>query len=353
MMLFTIVSDFLLYAVMSFLAGVIVLKFISQHRKPEIAVSKSMILIAIAAIPVLSLAPVIQLAGLLTDNAGFGSALWTSITDFQIGRSFAFSLVLAFFWFGATVVNSSKYIEAFWFFLAVLNIGYGSHAASLDFLPGMLGHTLHFLTLTLWAGVLIVVTWFTPVLTNWRSFLKWFTPFASAMVALLLLSGFIVWLMFSKPADYAASWVLPYGQMLLLKHLSILPLLAAAVLNGFGNKTKEPSRNLLKLETFMLGLVFLFTAVMSKLAPPHNVTNTLLTEGSAPFIETLSGKLLLPITPQFALSLNGSLLLLVGAIMMALMIMSYFRKVPLLLSCLFGFGFVAAIYTGLMMNLNF
>ena len=353
MMLFTVVSDFLLYAVLSFLAGVIVLKFVPQQRKPEIAVSKSMILIAIAAIPVLSAAPVIQLAGLLADDAGFGSALWTAIIDFQIGQSFAFSILLAFFWFGATVVNSSKYIEAFWFLLVVLNIGFGSHAASLEFIPGVLGHTLHLLSLTLWAGVLILITWFSPALTNWRSFLKWFTPFAFAMVAILLVSGFAVWLMFSKPADYAASWVLPYGQMLLLKHLSILPLLAAAVLNGFGNKRKEPSRQGLKLETFMLGLVFLFTAVMSKLAPPHNVTSTLLTEGPAPFIETLSGKLLLPIAPQLVLSLNGGLLLLVGLLMLALMIMSFYRKMPLWLSGLFGFGFVAALYVGLMMNMNF
>src|SRR5690606_18456148 len=113
-----------------------VLKFVPQQRKPEIAVSKSMILIAIAAIPVLSAAPVMQLAGLLADDAGFGSALWTAIIDFQIGQSFAFSILLAFFWFGATVVNSSKYIEAFWFLLVVLNIGFGSHAASLEFIPG-------------------------------------------------------------------------------------------------------------------------------------------------------------------------------------------------------------------------
>ncbi|MED4778442.1 hypothetical protein P9306_18285, partial [Bacillus atrophaeus] len=32
--------------------------------------------------------------------------------------------------------------------------------------------------------------------------------------------------------DYAKCWVLPYGQMLLLKHIGILPLLAFAFING-------------------------------------------------------------------------------------------------------------------------
>lgn len=349
----TIVSDFLLYGVMSFLAGILVLQFVPDHQKPVIMVKKSVILLAIASIPILSAAPAIQLTGLLMKNSPLSSAFWTAITEFQAGQSFVFSSLLAFFWFGAAAINSSKGIQAFWFVLAVINIGFGSHAASLDFIPGMLSHTVHFLSLSLWAGVLLVITFFAAELTNWRSFLKWFTPFALGMVAILLLSGVAIWLMFSKPADYAASWVLPYGQMLLLKHLSILPLLAAAFLNGFGNKAKTPSRHLLKLETFMLGLVFLSTAIMSKLAPPHNVTNTLLTEGTAPFIEILSGNLLLPIAPQLAMSVNGVLLTLIGFMSFGLMIMSFYKKMPLWLSCLFGLFFVVAVYAGLMMNMNF
>lgn len=353
MIWFTVVSDFLLYVAVSFLAGVLVLQFVPEHRKPAINAPKPLILAAIALIPVLSAAPVIQLAGLLMNNASPGAAFWTAITEFQIGQSFLFSILLAFFWFGAAAINSSKWIQAFWFILIIFNIGFGSHAASVAFLPGLLSHTLHFLSLTLWAGVLLLVAFFSKELANWRSFLKWFTPFAFGMVAILLLSGVAVWLLFSKPADYAASWVLPYGQMLLLKHLSILPLLAAAFLNGFGNKTRIPSRRLLKLEAFMLGLVFLFTAIMSKLAPPHNVTNTLLTEGTAPFVETLSGKLLLPITPQLDFSVDGILLLAIGLIMFGLLLMSFFKKMPLWLSVVFGTGFVLAVYTGLMMNMTF
>lgn len=353
MIWFTIVSDFLLYAVVSLLAGHIVLQFVPDHRKPAVTIKKSVILLAIASIPVLSAAPAIQLAGLLMKNSPPGSAIWMAITEFQAGQSFIFSLLLAFFWFGAMAFNSSKEIQAFWFLLAVVNIGFGSHAASLEFLPGMLSHTVHFLALSLWAGVLLVVTFFAADLGNWRSFLKWFTPFAFGMVMVLLLSGIAVWLLFSNPADYAASWVLPYGQMLLLKHLSILPLLAAAVLNGFGNKAKAPSRPLLKLEVFLLGLVFLATATMSKLAPPHNVVNTLLTEGTAPFLELVSGKLLLPIVPQLSMSVDGILLVLLGFMSLGLMIMGFFKKLPLWILCLSGLVFVAASYIGLMMNMNF
>ncbi|WP_144838436.1 copper resistance D family protein [Metaplanococcus flavidus] len=353
MILFTIISDFLLYVIVSFLAGIIVLQFVPEHRKPSITVKKPTVLLAIAFIPVLSAAPAIQLTGLLVNNAGAGTAIWTAISEFQIGQSFAFSLFLAFFWFGAAAVNSSKYIQAFWLLLVIINMGFGSHAASLDLLTGLLSHTLHFLSLALWAGVLIVVTWFSAAPTNWSSFLKWFTPFAFGMMAMILLSGFTVWLLFSKPADYTASWLLPYGQMLLLKHLSILPLLAAAFLNGFGNGENEFSRRGLKLETIMLGLVFLFTAVMSKLAPPHAVNNTFITEGAAPFIETLIGKQFLPVDPQFVLSIDGILLLVVGAFFISLMIMSFFRAVPFWLSSVFGAGFVVCGYLGIMLNMNF
>ena len=353
MMLYTIISDFLLYIFLSFLTGAVVLQFVPEHRKPAITVRKSLILLAIGALPFLSAAPVMQLTGLLMKNTGFGTALWTAISEFQIGQSFVLSILLGFFWFGAAAINSSKYIQAFWLLLVIINMGFGSHAATLDFIPGLLSHTLHVLSLTLWAGILIVVTWFSPALTNWRSFQKWFTPFALGMVAVITLSGFLVWLMFSKPSDYTASWVLPYGQMLLLKHLSILPLLAAAFLNGFGNKKKEASRKGLQLETFMLGLVFLFTAVMSKLAPPHAITNTFLTEGAAPFVETLTGKILLPIQPQFILSVDGILLLVVGILFLGLMLMIFFRRIPLWLSFMFGTGFVICIYLGVTLNMGF
>lgn len=353
MILFTIISDFLLYVVLSFLAGVVALQFVPEHRKPAVTVKKSVILLAIVSVPLLSAAPVMQLTGLLMNNSGFSSSLWTAISNFQIGQSFALSILLAIFWFGATAVNSSKYIQALWLLLTIINVGFGSHAASLEFIPGLLSHTLHVLSLTLWAGILILVTWFSPALNNWRSFQKWFTPFALGMMAIIFLSGFAVWLMFSKPADYTASWGLPYGQMLLLKHLSILPLLAAAFLNGFGNKSKEPSRQGLQLETFMLGLVFLFTAIMSKLAPPHAINNTFLTEGAAPFVETLTGKILLPIQAQFILSVDGILLLLVGILFLGLMVMSFFRRIPLWLSFILGSGFVICVYLGITLNMNF
>ncbi|WP_369425900.1 hypothetical protein [Cytobacillus pseudoceanisediminis] len=49
---------------------------------------------------------------------------------------------------------------------------------------------------------------------------------------ILLISGFALMFYVVEPKDYVNSWVLPYGQMLLLKHLSIIPLLVFAFLNG-------------------------------------------------------------------------------------------------------------------------
>jgi copper resistance protein D len=172
-------------------------------------------------------------------------------------------------------------------------------------------------------------------------------------MAIILMSGLAVMTLFSAPTDYANSWALPYGQMLLLKHLAILPLLVAAFLNGFANKKNEPSKALLRLEAFMLLMVFVFTAWMSKLAPPHDIDLTFVTEGAAPLLDVLSGTPVLPINAQLVFSVNGVLLIAIGIMCFGLLVLSMRRKSSVWFGILWTLLFLVSIYTGLMMNLAF
>ena len=353
MMAYLVISDVLLYLAVSLLAGLAVMQFVPVHRKPVITISKVFVGMAIAAIPIFTAAPVLQLVLLLTETASIAESVKIALTEFRIGQSLLISLALSSLWWMILIFNGSKYIQALLLLFSVVTIGYGSHSAAVEFWPGVLSHAVHVLTISLWAGVLLLVAWFSPNLTNWREFLRWFTPFAFSLMGIIFLSGFLVMLLFSAPTDYANSWVLPYGQMLLLKHLTIFPLLVAAMLNGFAIKKKEPSKTLLRLEAFMLLAIFFFTAMMSKLAPPHDISKTFATEGPAPFLGLFSSMQQLPVNAQMAFSLDGALLVVIGIVCFVFFILSIGRKLHGMFGSIFALLFVFFVYVGLMMNLKF
>ncbi|MBT2583908.1 CopD family protein [Planococcus sp. ISL-109] len=350
---FIALSDFLLYAVLAFLAGDVVLRFIKKERKPLIRVSKKLVLIALALVPVLLAAPVIQLVLLLSDAYGLPQAAIDVVVKFRTGQSYVFGILIAVAWFMTVWRGGSAAVRAFWLVLSVVNVGYASHAASIAEWQGFIGHTIHFLALVLWAGVLIHIAWFLKSADNWRSFLRWFTPFSVAMMVVLVGTGIWLMLFFVAPTDYASSWVLPYGQLLLLKHLSVVPLLLAALINAILSKGDAPNRAWLKVESWLLLLVLLITAFMSKLAPPHNVNETFRLEGVAPFSEWLVGPQYIPINAVWTPNIDGFLLMGISLLCLGLQWLSYRKQLPEWLAFVFGIGFVAAMYIGLMFSFLF
>lgn len=350
---FVALSDFLFYVVLAFLAGDLVLRFVKAERKPIIAVPKKLLLIALALVPVLLAAPVIQLVLLLAEGYGMPQALLDVVTQFRAGQSYVFGVLIALAWFIAVWRDGSAWVRSFWLLLSVLNVAYASHAASIAEWQGFIGHALHFLALVLWAGTLIHIAWFMRGAGNWRAFLRWFTPFAVGTMIVLIGSG--IWLMFFfvAPEDYASSWILPYGQLLLLKHLSIIPLLLAAMVNAAWSKSDAPNKAWLKVESWLLLLVLLITAFMSKLAPPHNINETFRMEGSAPFVEWFVGPQYIPVNAVWTPNIDGFLLMAIGLICLGLQWLSYRKNLPEWLSFIFGLAFVAAVYTGLMFSFLF
>ncbi|RLJ86539.1 copper resistance D family protein [Planococcus citreus] len=346
-------SDFFLYVVLAFLAGDVVLRCVKSEKKPLIEVPKKLLLIALALIPLLLAPPVIQLVLLLSESFGMMQAIVDVTTEFRAGQSYVFGTLMAVAWLIVVWRDGSWVFRAFWLVLSVLNVAYASHAASIADWQGFAGHALHFLALVLWAGVLIHIAWFLRDGRNWRAFLKWFTPFSVVLMIILIGSGIWLMLFFVAPEDYASSWILPYGQLLLLKHLSIVPLLLAAFINAVLSRSDEPNRSWLKVESWLLLLVLLITAFMSKLAPPHNINETFRMEGGAPFVEWVAGPQYLPVHAVWTPNIDGFLMMAIGLIFLGLQWLGYRKQLPEWLSFIFGLGFVAATYIGLMFSFLF
>lgn len=346
-------SDFFLYVMLAFLAGDVVLRCVTPEKKPLVEVPKKLVLSALALIPLLLAPPVIQLVLLLSESFGLMQAVVDVATEFRAGQSYVFGVLMAVAWLVVVWRDGSWGFRAFWLALSVLNVAYASHAASIADWQGFAGHALHFLALVLWAGVLIHIAWFLRDGRNWRAFLKWFTPFSVAMMVILIGSGIWLMLFFVAPEDYASSWILPYGQLLLLKHLGIVPLLLAAFINAALSRSDVPNRSWLKVESWLLLLVLLITAFMSKLAPPHNINETFRMEGSAPFVEWFAGPQYLPVHAVWTPNIDAFLMMAIGLILLGFQWLSYRKQLPEWLSFIFGLGFVAATYTGLMFSFLF
>lgn len=353
MIFLTAFADILLYIAFSYLAGSVVLQFVPEDRKPQMATSKTLLLLSTAGIVLLSFGPVYELAVFLQSSQGWGEAYLNAITGFRIGQGWLITLLFSIILAIAIYLGGSRYIQALYLFLLLLTVGFYSHVSTLDLWSGFALHSIHVLFMAMWAGVLLHVAWFTKEGMNWARFLAWFTPFAMFCVAAVIASGIIIMFFFVAPADYANSWALPYGQLLLLKHLSIVPVLLAALINGFLNKQKNFQQSLLKVESILLLLVFVFTAFMSKQAPPHDVNDTLRNEGGGWLVGELAGPLYIPLRAGLDWTLNGSLLMGLSLLLLAMVLAGFYRQLNAWLSLSFSIGFIVCFYVGLMLNLSF
>lgn len=345
------------YIVFSILAGHVALQFVSDSYKPKMNISKSILLLSTLGIFVFTLGPVSQTISYFSDSVGLPLAILSVLTDFQVGRAWIFIGFMSVFLWLTIMLKGSKYIQAFWLLLMVLAIGYSSHVASLSFWVGLFTHSIHFLIVTLWTGILLHVAWFSKDQQKWSNFLRWFTPFAIVCFMIIIISGLLLMFFVVEPKDYVKSWVLPYGQILLLKHISIIPVVIFAFVNGVLTKKAltDPSFNprpWIKLESIMIFIVFYLTSALGTLSPPHAVEFTVKSEGASRWVEWLLGKDIITtmnigLMPYF----QSSLIIFVSLIFLILIVIS-FKQVRPLMAVLFGISFILAMYFGLMLSLN-
>ncbi|EGA89957.1 hypothetical protein GPDM_07900 [Planococcus donghaensis MPA1U2] len=352
-MFLTAFADVLLYIAFSYLAGFIVLQFVPENRKPKLSSSKGLLLISTASIVLLSFIPVYELAVFLQSSQSSVEAFRTAIMEFRIGQGWLITLLLSVILAIAIYLNGNRYILALYVLLLILTVGFYSHISTINLWAGFALHSSHIFFMSIWTGVLLHVAWFAKNGANWRPFLTWFTPLAVISVTGVFASGIVIMFFFVAPADYVDSWVLPYGQLLLLKHISIIPVLLAALINGFLNKQKEFQQAWLKVESLLLLVVFVLTAFMSKQAPPHDVNDTLRIEGGGWLVDKLSGPFYIPIAAELDATVNGTLLMILSFLLLIVMLVAFFKKANAWLSLVFSIGFICCFYIGLMLNLSF
>lgn len=345
------------YVVFSILIGHVALQFVPDAYKPTIHISKRILLLSTLGIFIFTFAPVAQTISYFSEGVGLFTAIVAVLADFQVGKAWIIIGYMTVFLWMTIILNGSKYLQALWLLIMILAVGYSSHVASISFWIGLFAHSAHFLMVTLWTGILIHAAWFTNDQQKWPKFLRWFTPFASICIILIFISGVTLMVNVVEPKDYVASWVLPYGQMLLLKHISIIPVLLFAIINGVlakktANNASFNPRVWIKAESFIILIVFYFTSVLGMLSPPHDVDFTVRSEGASKWVEWLLGRdILSTLNIGFTINLLTIFIITFSIIFLALIIIS-FKKVKPLVAVFWGCSFIFALYFGLIFSLN-
>ncbi|HZG70655.1 MAG TPA: CopD family protein, partial [Chondromyces sp.] len=256
---------------------------IPSNKKPSLYIHKRWLQLSVLGITLFSFMPVGYLAFTLHQNTGLFLSIQDLFFSIEIGKAWIATFVISIFFFlfisFFPVLENKRYsiISILFILFLIFTIGWASHPASTTDWTGFLYHSVHFMAVSVWTGVLFIVSWFSKNQENWLAFLKWFTPVAVVCFGLTALSGFMMMTIIVDPADYVNSWMLDYGQGLLIKHILILPLLFFAFINGFWIKrqlrrgTDYHPIPWVKAESVLLLLIFSATAVLGQQEPPRNI----------------------------------------------------------------------------------
>lgn len=360
-MIWVYISESLLYLCFSLLMGAFIIQFIPNHLKPEIRISKRLIQLAVLGIVFFSAAPVLRIILFLYEDIGLAMTIQNVLGGFEVGKAWNVTVILAIFFYlfvSLFPVLQSKMLSglalAFTFAL-LLALGWASHSASLTEWSGFIVHSLHFLAVTVWVGILLIVGWCSKNQENWLAYLRWFTPLAIGCFMTIIGTGLFLMTLVLDVNDYQDAWMLPYGQALLVKHLSIIPILFFAFINGFWIRRKlqrQEQINLrawLKFESILLFITFTATAVLGQQEPPHGIEATLGGSGpSAIFDYFYLGVIDPAMHLQFGLTTISLLFFVVGIIFMWLIIYSFKKKASAIIPFFAAMFCILSLYFGLM-----
>lgn len=279
-------SEGLLYVCYAFLMGSLIVHLVPGNARPHLQIPRQAVIWSIAGTMVLAFAPLLQIVMRFGPGIGYGKALSTVLFSFKEGKAYllvfglCLLLLLTFLLVKDALQNKRILYPSLLIVLCIIaTFGYASHVGSIGGIKGAVIQSIHMLSMAVWTGVLFAVAWFTAEARHWDRFLKWFTPVSIGCVVLILVSGLLT-MTYTVP-EYVNSWILPYGQALLMKHLLFIPIIVFGFCNGFLIRSKMKQNQgfavipWLKAETILILFVFLFTALMSQESPPHSVAETL------------------------------------------------------------------------------
>ncbi|HEX7065844.1 MAG TPA: hypothetical protein VF199_12310 [Bacillales bacterium] len=362
-----VATEFLLYVSFALLVGGLLSYVIPKEKLPNIEVPQRLLVFCAVAVPVFAFTPILRIFLILSEGR---SELWVQfksiLFSFEIGKAWLFMLAVAIVLVLLLIFNDLKknpylaQVACFLTLLLILGQGKAGHASTITAISGFLAHSLHFLAVMVWAGLLFVAGWFSHG-RDWRPFVKWFTPLAVICFIVLMLAGF--WTMtidindYNHPGasvwyEYKNSWIVNYGQALLIKHLLVIPLLVFAFLNGFLMKGKENARKIARVEGWVILLVFAVTGYMGQQYPPHQIQSLLAQGGPSPLFDAIYRG---TIDPSMTVSLSfgwlSYVLFALAVAFIGLMVLSVKKNAPGVGVFLLGLLVVGSGYLGLMLGL--
>ncbi|MFC5591281.1 copper resistance D family protein [Sporosarcina soli] len=354
-----IISQTLLYLCFSVLIGSFILLLVPSQYRPDIKISKRLLLISAITLPVFAFIPVLDITLYIAPRLGLVESLKIVLTTYTVGTAWDFTLlgsgVLILLIALARPAEKSIYaiLGALLSFGIILTVAWSSHASSIDQVVGIISHFIHLTAVSIWVGVLLIIGWCSLNHKNWLEFLSWFSMVAIGCLVATALSGLI--LMDVMVDGYIDSWLVSYGQGLLIKHLFLLPLVFYALANGFIVKymlSKDAAFNpipWIRVEGFILFVIFTITAIFSQQSPPHG--NYLMSEAVSPLFHLLHNDVIdSGSTIGFVVNLNTVYFFFLSILFVGLIVLSFFKKASIILSFLFSCLFVMCIYLMLMVT---
>ncbi|SFJ88185.1 putative copper resistance protein D [Halobacillus dabanensis] len=274
-----------LYLCLSILLGISILAFIPVERKVKLAIPGNIGILLSIGVPIFAMVPIIDLATSLQEyrEGGWLSSFIYVLTNIEGGRAWLLLLFLALL--HVVILNTihrKRLADSLSLFLIIAMIVLQSligHSASMNSVQGAVFHTVHFLAVGIWSGILLVVSLFSTDEGNWQNFVGWFTKVAVGCMVWIALTGIVMSLALTE--NLVSSWIFSYGQSLLLKHLLFIVLLGFALVNGFlmkklvENRPSFSPRRWWRAESLLVLLVYTITGYMTEQEPPRDISQML------------------------------------------------------------------------------
>ncbi|QED48010.1 copper resistance D family protein [Cytobacillus dafuensis] len=359
MNILVIISQTLLYLCFSVLVGSFILLLVPSKYRPDIRIPKRLLLISAIMLPVFAFIPILEIILYISPRLGLFESLKIVLTTYTVGTAWDFTLL------GSSVLillialaksnekNIFSILGAFLTFGLILTVAWSSHASAVDPIIGIISDFIHLAAVSIWVGVLLMIGWCSLNHKNWLEFLSWFSQVAIGCLVATILSG--VFLMDIMVDGYIDSWMVSYGQGLLMKHLFLLPLVFYALVNGFIVKykiSKDATFNpipWIRVEGFILFTIFTITAAFSQQSPPHG--NYLTSDAVSPLFSLFhDGIIDSGTTIGFSVNLNTVWFFFISILFMGLIVLSFFKKASIIISFLFSCLFVTSIYFMIMVT---
>ncbi|WP_044642297.1 copper resistance D family protein [Risungbinella massiliensis] len=290
MMMLVTITEPLLYISYALVIGGLFLASLPEQKKPPLSIPNWLLPTSIISICLFGLGPVIQVWSFIPTVTKNSISIWSFLTENTQGQAwlattFGVILLLLFLWMND--IHTSRptaFLSLVWGMYLLLSNTWASHGASLATL-GLWATFFHFLAVSIWFGILLYIAWFGSTSERWGSFLKWYTPTSIACIITIFLAGLIL-MQYIAP-EYWNSWLLPYGEALLIKHLLFAVILSFAIVNAFWLR-KKGSLSWLRAETIIVVLILIVTGWMGQQEPPHEVLTTLQYVPVSPLFETVT-----------------------------------------------------------------